>query len=267
MDMTVFGITDKGMVRPGNEDALLIDERLGLLAVADGMGGHRGGEVASNMALDVLKDYLVKLSEGSDTFMGNVDARVSKQANLLASGIRLANLAIFEAAASNPSWRGMGTTIVAVLLQEGRAGIAHVGDSRLYLLRRGQIQQITGDHSLVAEQVRQGIITAEEARNSPRKNVITRALGQWEELDIEMQDIELLDGDRLLLCSDGLNGMVSDAEIAALLEAYPSSEQSCHALVEVANSYGGKDNITAVVAAFQKEKGLLSGLKKMFQRG
>jgi protein phosphatase len=267
MEMIVFGITDRGMVRPGNEDALLIDEHLGLLAVADGMGGHKGGEVASHMAVDILKDYIAKLSNGSDTFMGNVDARVSRQANLLASGIRLANQAIFEAAASNPSWQGMGTTIVAVLVKEGRAGIAHAGDSRLYLLRGGQIRQITGDHSLVAEQVRQGLITAEEAQKSTRKNVITRALGQWEELEIEMQDLELLDGDRLLLCSDGLSGMVSDPEIVALLEAYSSPEQSCKTLIEVANDYGGKDNVTVVVAKFQEEKGFVSGLKKMFHLG
>lgn len=265
MNMTVFGITDKGMVRPGNEDALLIDERLGLLAVADGMGGHKGGEVASHMALDILKDYLAKLSGGSDTFMGNVDDKVSRQANQLASGIRLANQAIFEAAASNPSWQGMGTTIVAVLVKDGHAGIAHAGDSRLYLLRGGQLHQITGDHSLVAEQVRQGLITAEEAQKSTRKNVITRALGQWEELEIEMQDLELVDGDQLLLCSDGLSGMVSDPEISALLQAYPSPEQSSHTLIEVANSYGGKDNITVIVAGFQEKRGFVSGLKKLFQ--
>ncbi len=267
MEMAVFGKTDKGMVRPGNEDALLIDEGLNLLAVADGMGGHKGGEVASNMALDILKDYLLKVSGGSSAFMGNVDPTVSKQANLLASGIRLANQAIFEAAASNPSWQGMGTTIVAVLVKERRAGIAHAGDSRLYLLRAGQLRQITGDHSLVAEQVRQGIITAEEAQKSSRKNVITRALGQWQDLEIEMQDLDLMDGDKLLLCSDGLSGMVSDPEISALLAAYPVPERACGALIEVANSYGGKDNITTIVAEFQKAKGLVSGLKKIFQRG
>ena len=265
MEMTVFGLTDKGMVRPGNEDALLIDESSQLSVVADGMGGHKGGEVASNMALDILKDYLAKVSGGSDAFMGVVDPKVSRQANQLASGIRLANQAIFEAAASNPSWQGMGTTIVGVLVRDDRAGIAHAGDSRLYLLRGGQLKQITGDHSLVAEQVRQGIITAEDARNSTRKNVITRALGQWQELEIEMQDLELQDGDRLLLCSDGLSGMVSDPEIAALLKAYPSPEQACRALIEVANSYGGKDNITVIVAIFQKAKGFMSGLKKIFQ--
>lgn len=267
MEMTVFGITDKGMVRPGNEDALRIDAGLGLLVVADGMGGHKGGEVASSMALDILKDYIAGLSVGNNAFIGNVNNDVSRQANQLASGIRLANQAILEAAASNPSWQGMGTTIVAVLVKEGRAGIAHAGDSRLYLFRGGQLRQITGDHSLVAEQVRQGLITAEEALKSTRKNVITRALGQWEELEIELQDLELLDGDRLLLCSDGLSGMVSDPEIAALLQAYPVPEQSCKSLIEVANSYGGRDNITAIVAAFRKERGFVSGLKKMFQRG
>lgn len=267
MEMTVFGITDKGMARPGNEDALLIDAGLGLLVVADGMGGHKCGEVASTMALDILKDYIARLSAGNNAVIGNVNSTVSRQANQLASGIRLANQAIFEAAASNPSWQGMGTTIVSVLVKDGIAGIAHAGDSRLYLFREGQLRQITGDHSLVAEQVRQGLITAEEAQKSTRKNVITRALGQWQELEIELQDLQLLVGDRLLLCSDGLSGMVTDPEIAALLKAYPAPEQSCRALIEVANSYGGRDNITAIVAEFQQERGFVSGLKKMFLRG
>lgn len=267
MDMNVFGISDKGVVRSGNEDALLIDERMGLLVVADGMGGQNAGEVASRMATDILKDYISKISAGSDAFVGTVDNRYSRQANLLASGIRLANQAIFEAAAANPNWRGMGTTIVAVLVNGMRAGIAHAGDSRLYLLRSGRISQITGDHSLVAEQVKQGILTVEEAQKSKRKNIITRALGQWEELEIEMQDLELQDGDRLLLCSDGLSGMVSDVEITALMEAYSSPEKMCHTLIEVANSYGGIDNITAVVAEFSRKKGFVSGLKKMFQQG
>lgn len=266
MTLSAFGITDKGVVRSGNEDALLLEEDLGLFAVADGMGGHRGGEVASRMALDVLRDYISRVASGSGAFIGAVDNDFSRQANLLASGIRLANRAVFEAADSSPAWRGMGTTIVALLIDGARAAVAHAGDSRLYLLRERQLRQVTGDHSLVADQLRQGVITAEQAAASDRKNIITRALGQWQELEIEIQDLELQDGDRLLLCSDGLSGMVSDPETAALLVAHPAPEDACRALVEVANSYGGRDNITVLLVDYRSGNSLMAGLKRIFNR-
>lgn len=267
MEMSVYGTTDRGMVRPGNEDAVVVDEKTGLLVVADGMGGHKGGEIASRMAVDILSDYISRVMEGSDSFLGVFDGRHSREANLLASGIRLANRAIHEAATANPSWQGMGTTIVAALIKNDRAAVAHAGDSRLYRLHDGELRQVTEDHSLVAEQARQGLITAEEAARSSRKNVITRALGQWENLEIDMQDLALADGDRLLLCSDGLSGMVSDPEIAALLKAYPLPQSACTALVEVANSYGGKDNVTVVVAALQQKKGVLAGIRRLWSKG
>lgn len=266
MEITAFGITDQGRVRGNNEDSLLVDDRLGLYAVADGMGGHKGGEVASRMAVDILRDSIARATEGNGAILGMVDQNVSREANLLASGIRLANRAIFEAAGSNPDWRGMGTTMVAVLVHGGRAGIAHVGDSRAYLLRNGVLRQLTADHSLVAEQLRKGIITAEEAERSTRKNVITRALGQGDDMDIDMQDLELASGDRLLLCSDGLSGMLKDAEIAALLNAHPAPEAACRDLVEQANASGGRDNVTVVVVEFLQRQGFVAGLKKMFIR-
>lgn len=266
MNVVAFGMSDQGRVRGNNEDALLLEEGLGLFVVADGMGGHRGGEVASAMATKVLRDAVAGSLAGGGAFLGTVDQRYSREANLLASGVRLANRAIFEAACSNQSWQGMGTTVDAVLLQGNRAGVAHVGDSRVYLMRDGDLRQITDDHSLVAEQVRQGAITAEEARLSPRKNVITRALGQWEELDVDMRDVELANGDRLLLCSDGLTGMVEDARIAGLLGAHPAPDAACRALVAEANTNGGRDNVTVVVLEFQERKGFVAGLKKMLLR-
>ena len=266
MDVNAFGLSDQGRVRVNNEDALLLEEGLGLFVVADGMGGHRGGEVASAMATKVLRDAIASSSAGNGAFLGTVDQRYSREANLLASGVRLANRAIFEAARSNQAWQGMGTTVDAVLLQGGRAGIAHVGDSRVYLMRGGSLRQITDDHSLVAEQVRQGTLTAEEARVSTRKNVITRALGQWEELEVDMVDLELADNDRLLLCSDGLTGMVDDAGIAELLGMHQNPEAACRALVEAANANGGRDNVTVVLLAFQEQRGFVAGLKKMFLR-
>lgn len=267
MKIKACGITDCGQVRPANEDCYVIDQQTGLCAVADGMGGHKSGEIASRMAVDILKEYLAKVAAGSDSFLGSNDSRVSRAANLLGSGIRLANLAIFEAAQSAPELRGMGTTIVAILPQDERIGIAHAGDSRLYLLHQQQLRQITWDHSLVAEKLQQGLITPQEAVNSHEKNIITRALGQWQQLEIELQDLELEVGDRLLLCSDGLSGMVSDAEIAALLKAYPDQEQAAAALVEVANSYGGRDNITVVVVDVLHTPTVMAGIKRLFGKG
>jgi PPM family protein phosphatase len=266
MGIIAFGITDQGRVRANNEDSVLVDDGLLLYAVADGMGGHKGGEVASHMALDILRDSIVRSNGGNGAILGSVDKNVSREANLLASGIRLANRAIFEAAGSNQDWQGMGTTVAAVLINNGRAGIAHVGDSRIYLLREGTLRQLTNDHSLVAEQLRQGLITAEEAEISTRKNVITRALGQQEDVIVDLQDLELVDGDRLLLCSDGLSGMLKDVEIEALLKAHPVPENACSDLVGQANANGGRDNVTVVVIEYLQKQGLVAGLKKFLNR-
>lgn len=264
MNYKNFGITDCGNVRTCNEDALLMDEKLQLFVVADGMGGHQSGEVASRMAVEILHNYIISIYKGSDSFMGNYDSNFSREANLLASGIKLANRAIFEAADSTQKLKGMGTTIVAILIKGNKVGIAHAGDSRLYLYSEKKLQQITLDHSLVAQQLRDGLITAEEATTSIRKNIITRALGQWENLEIEIQDLELIDGDRLLICSDGLTNMVNDAEIEALLNAYTNPEAACKALIEVANDYGGRDNVTTIVVDYHQPNGVLAEIGKLF---
>ncbi|HQB38520.1 MAG TPA: Stp1/IreP family PP2C-type Ser/Thr phosphatase [Deltaproteobacteria bacterium] len=264
MKVTAFGITDTGKVRAGNEDALLLEEKLGLFVVADGMGGHNSGEVASRMAMEVIRDAVSRSAAGEAFVVGTVDPGHSREANLLASAIRLANRTIFEAAADRPEWHGMGTTVVAVLASGNAAAIAHVGDSRVYLLRNRILKQLTADHSLVAEQQRQGLLTEEQARNSKQKNIITRALGQEPEVLVDLLDLELLDGDMLLLCSDGLTGMVSDEEIAALILARTSLEPACRDLIEQANANGGRDNITAVLLAFHKGSAFMSGLKGLF---
>lgn len=264
MKISAFGITDRGVVREINEDAFVIDESIGLFVVADGMGGHKSGEVASRMAVDILHDYIARASKGNETFIGKYDKSYSREANLLASGILLANQAIIEAAASSPELQGMGTTVVAMLKGDTHAGIAHAGDSRLYLLHDSQLHQVTEDHSVVAEKVRCGILTREEGEQSCEKNIITRALGQSQSLEVDLQDLPLVAGDRILICSDGLSGMVNDAEIAALLKAYPTPEASCNGLVEVANDYGGKDNVTAVVVNILQAFGVVAGIRKFF---
>jgi protein phosphatase len=264
MKTTAFGITDRGRVRALNEDALLIDEKLGLYAVADGMGGHNCGEVASGMAVGIILDAVSRMSQQSALY-GTVDHHLSREANLLSSAIRLANRAIFEASSSQISWSGMGTTLAAVLIGNGRATIAHVGDSRVYLLRNSLLKQLTSDHSLVAEQIRKGMIEADQARVSRHRNIITRALGHEIEVQVDLTELELEPGDRLLICSDGLNGMLTEEEITALILARNTPEAACRELIEQANAAGGRDNVTALIVSvlnnsfFASVKGMVKG--------
>ena len=264
MEMIAFGLSDAGRVRSVNEDALLLDEKSGLFAVADGMGGHNCGEVASRMAVGILQDNINRAA-GHVAIFGDIDQSFSYQANLLASAIRLANRAIYEAAGSNSAWHGMGTTVAAVLVNNNKVGIAHVGDSRVYLLRQGSLRQITVDHSLVAEQLRKGLISSEEAITSKQKNIITRALGHEATVEVDLYDLEILGGDRLLICSDGLTGMVTDQEIAALIQSRSEPQLACRDLVEQSNARGGLDNITALLLYFDKKNGIVARLKKMLK--
>lgn len=266
MELTAFGLTDIGRVRPDNEDAILLEPAMGLFAVADGMGGHKGGEVASQICLDTLKDYLLRAMQGQVPLVGEQDAGCSARANLLASAVRFANRAVFEAAFAQPEWRGMGTTVVAMLQDRGRAVFAHVGDSRAYLLRDGSFRQITRDHSWVEEQVRAGLMSRDEALFAKGRNVLTRAIGQEESVQVDVNEQALQAGDRLLLCSDGLYGMVADAEIAALIGSSQSLEKGCRELMACANSRGGRDNISVILLEAAEEKGLLAGMRRLFTK-
>ncbi|CAH2030844.1 Protein serine/threonine phosphatase PrpC, regulation of stationary phase [Trichlorobacter ammonificans] len=267
MELASFGLTDVGQVRSNNEDAILLEPSLGLFAVADGMGGHQGGEIASRICLDTLRDYLQRASQGQAPLVGEQDAAYSARANLLASAVRFANRAVFEAAFARPEWRGMGTTVVAMLQDQERAVFAHVGDSRAYLLRAGSFRQITQDHSWVEEQVRAGLMNRDEALFAKGRNVLTRAIGQEETVQVDMNELELQAGDRLLLCSDGLYGMVADEEIAALIGSSPSLEKGCRELVACANGRGGRDNISVILLEAEEEKGLLAGMRRLFTKG
>jgi serine/threonine protein phosphatase PrpC len=219
--------TDKGRVREGNEDAYLVEPPL--YAVADGMGGHRGGEVASQLALQTLAEAF---REGALPLTDQVQA---------------ANRAVFERSGTDRAVAGMGTTLTAALVQGELAHLIHVGDSRAYLLRAGTLRQLTEDHTLVNRMVKAGEITAEEAEVHPHRNVITRSLGTEADVDIDEQDVGLLEGDRLLLCSDGLTGMITEGQIQAILEANPVTQDAADRLVRAANGAGGVDNITVVV--------------------
>jgi protein phosphatase len=259
------GLTDVGITRDHNEDSFHVDNDAGLFVVADGVGGQNAGEVASRMSVEVINTHFTRAREDSVPFVGTPERRFSEATNRLASAIRLANQVVHESSKSNPTLKGMGSTVVAITITDrNRLGIAHAGDSRAYLLRDRGIFQLTNDHSLVAEQLRQGLISAEEAQNSNVKNVITRALGAMPEVEVDIDEQTLEDGDMVLLCSDGLTNMVDDNTILSVILNSASMDDACSRLIKLANDGGGRDNITAVLVAAEK-KGLFQSFSKMFK--
>ncbi len=222
--------TDVGRARGRNEDAYLVRDPL--FAVADGMGGHRGGNVASKVALEAMRGF-----DGTDT----------DSASALVQDIRTANETVLARGEADRDLRGMGTTITAVLVQGEHATIAHVGDSRAYRLRDGELEQLTEDHTLVHQLVEEGRITADQAGHHPQRSILTRAVGVEPSVDVDESTIELRSGDRLLLCTDGLTGMLSDEAIRDVLASEEDPQGASDRLVEAANAAGGDDNITVVV--------------------
>jgi serine/threonine protein phosphatase PrpC len=226
---SVAGITDPGLTRPTNEDAYLVEPPL--YAVADGMGGHRAGEVASRVALEEL--------------LANAPRRVD--AKSLARAIRAANRAVIESADKSRTRTGMGTTLTAAMVDGTHVVVAHVGDSRAYLLHNGRLTRVTEDHSMVADLVRTGSISEEDARFHPQRSVITRALGSDPDMTADVYELDAAPGDRLLLATDGLTGMIPDDYLAEILTAERDPQVATRKLVEAANRAGGYDNITAIV--------------------
>lgn len=223
------GASDVGLVRPDNEDAYLMEPPL--FAVADGLGGHQAGEVASTVAMETLLAHAPKRADAKG----------------LARAVRAANAAVIDAAEQGRGREGMGTTLTAAMVDQTRIAVAHVGDSRAYLLSRGELAQLTQDHSLVADMVRSGTLSPEAARRHPNRSVITRALGSDPNMVADAFEVEAAPGDRLLLCTDGLTGMVEDAAIAEILKTAPSPKAAVARLITAANEAGGHDNITVIV--------------------
>jgi serine/threonine protein phosphatase PrpC len=242
--------TDVGLVRTNNEDNFGYDVRRGIFVVCDGMGGQAAGELASKIAVETLLNHFSRdLRDSSSQVFGRNFGEVSERANSLANAIQLANEAIHDAAQRTAELTGMGSTIVAVSV-EGKGkqySIANVGDSRAYLIRGGNIQQLTSDHSLVMEQVRRGLITMEEAEQSKLQNVIVRALGIEESVEPDLQDREFDVGDVLLLCSDGLSRYVKEADLAETVCRSTDLEKACEELIESAKAGGSDDNITCML--------------------
>jgi len=246
--LSAFGITDVGRKRRHNEDAYLLDVERGLFVVADGMGGHAAGEVASRITVESIQEYLaLRDDEGENTWPFGFNNRYSMEGNLLTTAIKKANDRVIRAVHNRPELKGMGTTVVAALFDAERATLVHVGDSRCYLFRQHDLRRLTDDHSWVQEQVNAGILTPEEATSHPLKNVVTRALGGSPNVLPDLIEVRLEAGDSFLLCSDGLTGMMSDEEISAILASEGSAESRVRALVDLANDRGGVDNITVLL--------------------
>jgi serine/threonine protein phosphatase PrpC len=224
-------LTDVGRVRDGNEDACFAGDHV--FAVADGLGGHRAGEVASDLAL------------GSVRALDQADTRSAAKG--IAEAVRKGNRAVHDRSEKEESLHGMGTTMTAVVISGDTAFIAHVGDSRCYLIRGGTITQLSRDHTLVARMVSEGRLTPEQAEAHPQRSVLTRALGADRDVDVDESRITVVDGDRLLLCSDGLTGMLSNDEICDYVASGADLDEICRRLVDAANERGGLDNITVVL--------------------
>jgi len=246
-EVEAVGQTDVGQRRDHNEDSFLVDAALGLFIVADGMGGHAGGGTASRLAVETIQRSVLEAREREPGLFGAPSGvEESPLPDVLREAVEAACTRIFEAAQGNPDLSGMGTTVTAALLDGRTAFIAHVGDSRCYLLRGGKIYQVSEDHSLVNEQLKAGAISADEAKHSRFKNIITRSVGFEQQVQVDLLGVELEASDVLLICCDGLSNLVDDAEILQVVGESPLDETPSR-LIEVANERGGDDNITVVL--------------------
>jgi len=240
--------TDVGMKRTHNEDYFSLIEDEQLFIVADGMGGHAMGEVASKMAADTLSEFYQRTKDEDATWPYKMDRQLSYVENRLVCGIKLANLRIFETSNRDLRYKGMGTTIVSCLVSGDKIYVGHVGDSRVYRVRDAGIQQLTRDHSLLEDyKEAKPDMTEEEERNFPHKNVITRALGMRETVQVDIRSHQIKSGDVYILCSDGLSGMVVDDQIAQIASQAKSLERAVAELVDAANRNGGTDNVTTLL--------------------
>ncbi len=268
MQISSGGATHVGMVRTNNEDCFRIVSPLNLFVLADGMGGEAHGEVASALAVETVVKYCIEGEENpSAALLGEAKPGLTPKSRRLLSAIHLANQKVFQSAEEHPERQGMGATLTTAWIDGPQLSVGHVGDSRVYLLRTGQLQQLTSDHSLVAEQVRRGLLTATEAEQSNLQSVLLRALGTQAQVEVDVEEVGLFPGDVLLLCSDGLTRMVTEPEIAGTLQAEPIPQRAAEKLVQLANESGGIDNVTVIVVSFRPEpKGWFSWLRRGAQK-
>ena len=248
MEIKSHGVTHVGKQRQHNEDAFLVADEAKLYLVADGMGGHAAGEIASRIAVDSISEFILHTREDDGTWPHAYDEQYKRSTNRLMAAVRLANTRVLEAMRKDARLRGMGTTVVACLADEDTMSVAHVGDSRAYLVRDGRLSRLTNDHSWVFEQVQAGMLTEEEAEKHPLRNVITRALGGALSVSPDASEVASKSGDVYLLCSDGLTGMLPEEEILRVVsDNIDDLERACQELVDRANEHGGLDNVTAIL--------------------
>jgi PPM family protein phosphatase len=241
--------SDPGLRREDNEDAYCARADLGLYMVADGMGGHAAGEVASKLAVEVVEHFIndTRDADINTTWPFPYDPALSLDGNRLKAAFRLANRRLATAMENDETLRGMATTAAALLVGRRKPAVAHVGDSRVYLFRDGGLRQVTQDHSWVSEQVRAGVLTEMDARRHPWRNVVTRALAGGDDPEVDVTEIEVRAGDRLLICSDGLSGVVPVDRLEAIVGQMQGLDETCKALIAAANEAGGPDNITVAM--------------------
>ncbi len=264
MQIVSSGASDVGRARSNNEDCYRIVEPMNLFVLSDGMGGEAHGEIASALAVESVVKHCVEAANNlAAPLYGDPHAGWSDNTKRLASAIHVANKKIAESAEEHPEQEGMGATLTAAWIDGDALSIAHVGDSRAYLLRAGGLQQLTSDHSLVAEQVRRGILTPSEAERSEMQSVLLRALGVQKDVEVDAEEHTIFPRDVVLLCSDGLTRMVTEPEIAGTLQAETDPAKAAARLVEIANDNGGADNITVIVIRVASEsKGWFSWLRR-----
>lgn len=248
MQIKAYGQSDVGRVRSSNEDAWAVFPDLQFFVVADGMGGHAAGEIASHMAVDGMHEFMQMSVQSSEvTWPAEMDRNLPIPIRRLVAAGKLANERIFQASRSNPKLSGMGTTMVAALIDQDTAYIGHVGDSRAYLFRDDKIVRLTEDHSLINDYIHQGLLKIEEANQHPLKHVITRALGSGTKVEVDVKSLPLRVGDAILLCSDGLSNLLTDEELRIIsLDCLKEPQTACQRLIDMANEKGGEDNVTVV---------------------
>lgn len=270
--LQIVAQTDAGMVRSHNEDSVIYDSALGLVVLADGMGGYNAGEVASGIAVSVVESEVAQyLQSGGSLLERDAQSDEERGVLLTLNSINKANASIYHAADSQPQYAGMGTTIVSALFYDNRVVVGHVGDSRMYRFREDKLSQVTRDHSFLQEQIDSGIISAEEARFSRNKNLVTRAVGIDEELAPEVHTYGVRVGDIYLLCSDGLNDMVEDEDIESILHAMQGNlPLAVEQLIQIANDQGGRDNVSVILvkilADFSESRGWVANLLTRFKK-
>jgi serine/threonine protein phosphatase PrpC len=259
------GITDVGLKRDGNEDSFSIEDSLGIYIVADGMGGHLAGEIASKISVEIINKVFRKWVEkdvSEEDIFGEPDNSLSRKGNYILGGIRLANRVIYELALEKKEFHGMGTTVVVLFVMPSLVIAANVGDSRIYLVRDGEIERLSKDHSIVAEQIEMGIMTEEEAESSPLKHVLTRNLGSSEEVMPDIFEIEPSNNDVFILCSDGLTDLVSDEELKDITNKAAEPEELCRNLTDIVLERGAHDNVTIISVSLNDIKKPQNGFIK-----